>query len=100
MTFGVPVPFESIYREGIDWLSREVETLGCRAMETHTNFFLIDVKGDSKKLYEHMLHKGVIVRPMQAYGYPEYIRITVGRKEENQRFIRALAQSLKELGYG
>jgi histidinol-phosphate aminotransferase len=69
-------------------------------METHTNFFLIDVKGDGRKLYEHMLHQGVIVRPMQAYGYPNYIRITVGRADENQRFVAALAKSLKELGYG
>ena len=81
-------------------LYREVEKLGCRAMATHTNFFLIDVKGDAKTLYENLLHKGVIVRPMQAYGYPEYIRITVGRKEENLRFIKALAQSLSELANG
>ena len=86
-------------REGIAWLSREVQMLGCRPMQTHTNFFLIDVKGDGKALYEHMLQQGVIVRPMQAYGYPNYIRITVGRAEENQRFINALGQSLKELGY-
>jgi histidinol-phosphate aminotransferase len=87
-------------REGIAWLSKEVERLGCRPMDTHTNFFLIDVQGDGKALYEHMLHQGVIVRPMQAYGYPNYIRITVGRKEENQRFVNALGQSLNELGYG
>jgi histidinol-phosphate aminotransferase len=87
-------------REGIAWLSKEVEKLGCRPMETHTNFFLIDVKGDGKALYEKMLHQGVIVRPMQAYGYPNYIRITVGRDEENKRFVNALGQSLKELGYG
>ncbi|KPK25734.1 MAG: histidinol-phosphate aminotransferase [Desulfobacterales bacterium SG8_35_2] len=86
-------------REGIAWLSKEVAKLGCRPMGTHTNFFLIDVKGDSRQLYEHMLHQGVIIRPMEAYGYPEYIRITVGRAEENQRFIAALANSLKELGY-
>ncbi len=87
-------------REGIAWLSKEVEKLGCRPMETHTNFFLIDVKGDGKKLYEHMLHQGVIVRPMLAYGYPNYIRITAGRADENQRFVKALGKSLKELGYG
>ena len=87
-------------RDGIAWLSKEVEKLGCRPMQTHTNFFLIDVKGDGKKLYEHMLHQGVIVRPMQAYGYPNYIRITVGRADENQRFVKALGISLKELGYG
>ena len=86
-------------RDGIVWLSKEVEKLGCRPMKTHTNFFLIDVKGDGKKLYEHMLHQGVIVRPMKAYGYPNYIRITVGRADENQRFVKALANSLKELGY-
>ena len=87
-------------REGIVWLSKEVEKLGCRPMETHTNFFLIDVKGDGKKLYEHMLHQGVIVRPMQAYGFPNYIRITAGRSDENQRFVKALGKSLNELGYG
>jgi histidinol-phosphate/aromatic aminotransferase/cobyric acid decarboxylase-like protein len=36
---------------------------------------------------------------MQAYGYPNYIRITVGREDENNRFIEALGKSLKELGY-
>jgi histidinol-phosphate aminotransferase len=87
-------------REGIAWLRKEVARQGCRPMETHTNFFLIDVNGDGKKLYEHMLHQGVIVRPMQAYGYPNFIRITVGRRDENQRFVDALAKSLKELGYG
>ncbi|MDH5525247.1 MAG: histidinol-phosphate transaminase [Desulfobulbaceae bacterium] len=87
-------------REGIAWLSREVAKLGCKPFPTQTNFFLIDVKGDGKKLYEAMLHKGVIVRPMSAYGYPTYIRITVGLPEENQRFVTALAATMKELGYG
>ena len=87
-------------RQGIAWLSREVAMLGCRPLPTHTNFFLIDVGGDGKKLYEHMLHKGVIVRPMQAYGYPSFIRITVGLESANQRFDAAMAESLQELGYG
>jgi len=87
-------------RQGIFWLSQEVAKLGCRPLPTHTNFFLIDIGGEAKKLYEHMLHKGVIVRPMQAYGYPNFIRITVGQEHENQRFVKALAESLQELGYG
>ena len=86
-------------KEGIAWLSSEVAKLGCRPLATHTNFFLIDVNGDGKKLYEHMLHQGVIIRPMQAYGFPNFIRITVGRADENQRFVKALAVSLQELGY-
>jgi histidinol-phosphate aminotransferase len=85
--------------ENIAWLQNEVAKLGCRPMETQTNFFLIDVKGDAKELYEHMLQQGVIIRPMQAYGYPTYIRITAGRAAENQRFVKALAKSLQDLGY-
>ena len=46
-----------------------------------------------------MLHKGVIVRSMKAYGYPDFIRITVGTKEENERFIASLGECLRELQY-
>jgi histidinol-phosphate aminotransferase len=84
-------------REGIGWLSSEVEKLGCRPFPSQTNFFLIDVKADGKKLYEALLHQGVIVRPMNAYGYPTYIRITVGLPTENKRFIKALAVALNEV---
>ena len=86
-------------REGRRWLSREVERLGCVAYPSHTNFFLIDVRGDATALYEAMLHKGVIVRSMKAYGYPDFIRITVGTEAENTRFIGALAGCLADLGY-
>lgn len=86
-----------VTKQGIAWLSKEVTALGCKPFPTQTNFFLIDIGMDCKKLYEAMLGKGVIIRPMSAYGYPEYIRITVGLPEENKRFVKALAQTLKEL---
>ena len=86
--------------EGRAWLSRAVTELGCRPYPSYTNFFLIDVGGDATRLYEAMLYKGVIVRSMKAYGYPECIRITVGTAEENQRFVTALGDCLRDLGYG
>ncbi len=84
---------------GREWLSREVERLGCVPYPSHTNFFLIDVRGDATRLYDAMLHRGVIVRSMKAYGYPDFIRITVGTEAENRRFVSALADCLDELGY-
>jgi histidinol-phosphate aminotransferase len=83
-----------------NWLSEAVRKLGCAPYPSHTNFFLIDVRGDATKLYEAMLYKGVIVRSMKAYGYPDFIRITVGTTAENQRFVSALAECLRDLGYG
>ena len=73
--------------------------LGCTPYPSYTNFFLIDVKGDATKLYEAMLYKGVIVRSMKAYGYPNFIRITVGTAAENERFAGAMAECLQDLGY-
>ena len=85
--------------DGREWLSRKVEELGCRPYPSHTNFFLIDVQGDATGLYEAMLRMGVIVRSMQAYDFPEFIRITVGTSEENQRFVTSLEECLRDLGY-
>ncbi|MBU0731089.1 MAG: histidinol-phosphate transaminase [Proteobacteria bacterium] len=81
--------------DGMAWLFGELEKLGCRTFHSETNFFLVEV-GKGKDIYERLLKKGVIVRPMDAYGYPDYIRITVGLPVENQRFIKELAVILKE----
>lgn len=94
--------YEMTIREttrGRAWLSAEVEKLGCRAYPSHTNFFLIDIRGDATRLYEAMLYQGVIVRSMKPYGFPEFIRITVGTAAENQRFVLALGKCLRDLGY-
>lgn len=84
---------------GREWLSAEVEKLGCAAYPSHTNFFLIDVRGDATALYDAMLYKGVIVRSMKAYGFPEFIRITVGTEAENKRFVASLGECMRDLGY-
>ncbi|RJX28207.1 MAG: histidinol-phosphate transaminase [Desulfurivibrio sp.] len=85
----------AVTREGINWLSREIDRLGCRTFPTQTNFFLVDTGCDCRAVYEKMLQKGVIIRPMHAYGYPTYIRITVGTASENERLVSSLAQCLK-----
>jgi histidinol-phosphate aminotransferase len=82
----------STVHKGLDFLYGEMENLGLRYFPTQTNFFLIDLERDAKSVFENMLAKGVIVRPMMAYGYPNYIRISVGLPEENQRFVEALKQ--------
>ncbi len=86
-------------RSGRQWLQEKVKEIGCLPYQSHTNFFLIDVKGDATTLYEAMLHKGVIIRSMAAYGYPNFIRITVGTESENERFLAALADCLAALNY-
>lgn len=85
--------------EGRAYLSREADKLGCKSYPSETNFFLIDVQGNADKLYQAMLYKGVIVRSMSAYGFENFIRVTIGTEEENNRLIKSLADCLGELGY-
>jgi histidinol-phosphate aminotransferase len=42
-----------------------------------------------------MRGKGVIVRPMDAYGLPDYVRISVGSASENERVLNVLADVLE-----
>ena len=84
----------------MSWLGSEITKLGCRVFPSQTNFFLVDVGLEGKQIYQQMLKKGVIVRPMNSYGFPNYIRITVGLEEENQRLVASLADSLRELQDG
>lgn len=59
------------------------------------NFILLHV-GDGQKTYQSLLKKGVIVRPMNAYGLPEWLRISIGASAENQKCMKALAAVLNQ----
>ncbi len=53
------------------------------------NFICVKV-GEAATIYERLLREGVIVRPVANYDMPEYLRITIGTAEENDRCIAAL----------
>ncbi len=78
-------------KNGLEFLFKELKTFGFEVMPTEANFFLIKA-GDGTAVYNGLLKKGVIVRPMASYGLPEYIRVTVGLPEENRRFIKAFKE--------
>jgi histidinol-phosphate aminotransferase len=75
--------------EGLDYLFGALRAMGLECVPTEANFFLVRV-GDGAGVYDALLKKGVIVRPMAGYGLPEHIRVTVGLPEENRRFIESL----------
>ncbi|MGH7896219.1 MAG: aminotransferase class I/II-fold pyridoxal phosphate-dependent enzyme, partial [Candidatus Binatia bacterium] len=58
------------------------------------NFILVRV-GRGVEVYDALLARGVIVRPMDGYAFPEYLRISIGLPEENTRCIEALAAVLR-----
>lgn len=80
--------------EGKVYLYRELERLRLSCVPTSANFILINLAREAAGICEGLLRKGVIVRSMEGYKLPEYIRVTVGTREQNERFIRALGEIL------
>ena len=82
-----------LVRSGKTYLYRHFDELGLRYFPSQTNFILVNV-GDGKSIYEKLLRFGVIVRDMTAWKMDAFIRVTVGKTEENKRLIRALQKIL------
>ncbi len=76
--------------EGREFLTRSLSRLGFRVVPSHANFVLVDVREDGEELWRRLLRRGVIVRPAAGWGLDEYVRVTVGTREQNERFLEAL----------
>jgi len=82
--------------QGLRHLEEGSRALGLDYIPSHGNFVTIKV-GKAGDIYKRLLRRGVIVRPVGGgYGLPEHLRVTIGTAEENERFLGALAASLKE----
>jgi histidinol-phosphate aminotransferase len=78
---------------GMLQLTEGLRALGLEYEPSYGNFVLIKV-GAAGRVYEELLKRGVIVRPVANYQLPEWLRVTVGLPEENQRFLDALPAAL------
>jgi len=85
-----------VNRQGMTTLTDAFRRMELRFVPSVTNFVLVRV-GRGLAVYEALLRRGVIVRPMDGYGFPEYIRVTIGLPEENARFLAALEDALREV---
>jgi histidinol-phosphate aminotransferase len=77
--------------QGLTFLSETCGRLQLEFVPSHANFLLIKV-GDGQKVFSALQQQGIIVRPMGGYQLPEWIRVSVGKPEENARVAQALAQ--------
>lgn len=79
-----------------DKLRVELIALGLDVLPSQANFLTFHCRGPSTPVYEALLGQGIIVRPLAGYAMPEYLRVTVGLPEQNQRFLNALVSALNK----
>lgn len=79
---------------GKAFFEKEFTEMNLKYLPTMGNFISVNVKQDGLTLYQKLLEEGVIVRPVANYDMPEYLRITIGTQQQNQRFIETLKKCL------
>ena len=82
---------------GYRQLTAAFDELGLEYVPSFGNFVLVrvgDDDGAGARVNLALLKQGVIVRPVAAYGLPQWLRISIGLPEENATFIDALKKAL------
>jgi len=78
---------------GLQQLAEGFSALGLEFVPSHGNFILVNV-GDGADVFGKLQGRGVIVRPMRAYGMPAWLRVTVGTEAQNGRLLAELRSAL------
>jgi histidinol-phosphate aminotransferase len=83
----------ALNQAGMAQLVQGLSALGVEHLPSKGNFVLARV-GDATRINRALLQRGVIVRPVGAYGLPEFLRVSVGLAAHNARFLDALKACL------
>jgi len=75
---------------GLAQLETGFRRLALEYVPSRGNFILVKV-GDGAAVFDALQRRGVIVRPLRGYGLPEWVRVTVGTRPQNERFLTELA---------
>jgi histidinol-phosphate aminotransferase len=81
-------------RAGMKQVTSGLKRLEIEFIPSFGNFVSFRV-GDGAAVFQKLLRKGVIVRPIASYGMPAYLRVTIGLESENARFLAALQDVLQ-----
>jgi histidinol-phosphate aminotransferase len=84
----------ALNRQGLDRLQGAFDAMGLTYVPSYGNFVLVRV-GDGQAVFNRLLRAGVIVRPVGGYGLPQWLRVSVGLPEENEKFLAALPGALQ-----
>lgn len=79
---------------GMKQLTEGFNNLGLGWIPSAGNFVSVDLSEPAFPVYEALLRKGVIVRPIANYEMPNHLRVSIGTPEENNLFLQALTECL------
>ncbi len=85
----------ALNRAGMQQLQDACRQLGLSWLPSVGNFLCVDVGRPGREVFAELLKRGVITRPVDNYGLPRFLRISIGSETENARLVAALRDVLK-----
>jgi len=79
-----------------EFLAAGLTSAGLTPLPSQANFLLVPNVPACDDVVRRLLERGVIVRPMSNFGVPNALRVSIGLREHNLRFLDALAEILAE----
>jgi histidinol-phosphate aminotransferase len=79
---------------GLSQITKDLEDMGLQVLPSQANFLSFSIGHNAKEVYEGLLMEGVIVRHLASFGLNDFLRVTIGLPEENERMINALKKVL------
>lgn len=84
----------SVNHQGMQQMRAGLQAMDLNQIPSVTNFISFDCGMDSLPIYNGLLRHGIIVRPLHAYNLPNYLRVSIGKPEHNERFLAKLTECL------
>jgi histidinol-phosphate aminotransferase len=86
-------------QDGYQQLTQAFEQMHLHYLPSAGNFILVQVGDDDQagtRVNLELLKQGVIVRPVDNYGLPKFLRVSIGLPQENAAFLAALKRALHQ----
>ncbi len=80
---------------GLRYLETELRKLGITVPKSYANFVFAELGRPAHPVYEALLRRGIITRPIPGYGFPNALRISVGLRSQNERLVNAMREVLQ-----
>jgi histidinol-phosphate aminotransferase len=85
-----------LVRQGKEYLTRELSLLGLSSVSGEGNFVMVKLPVSDSLAYRKLMTKGVMVRTMTGFRFPNWIRVTLAQPEAMEAFVQALRKAVEQ----
>ncbi|WP_291319942.1 histidinol-phosphate transaminase [Desulfonatronospira sp.] len=82
----------AVITRGREFLSSELKNLGCKVYSSQANFIMFYPPVNAGHIFQELLKRGIIIRPLDSYGFAHLLRVSIGTAEENEIFIKYMQE--------